>query len=185
LRRSEWYERKTDIANKYLYAEDGQNAFSVEASLRAVSLAGTNALVELSQIEWPITASQCRGESLLKLRVFWTSIRWKILIISSLFSVGSVTMVTCFSIAVLNVVIRRESAYQIEARIKIMVDSHMGLINPILDRVQGCQYASDSALSAAFTEHLNTTWPGQSIVTIDSQGVPRNAPGRLVCFMQM
>jgi len=112
----------------------------------------------------------------LKLGKFWTSIRWKILIISSLFSVGSVIMVTCFSIAVLNMVIRRESAYQIEARIKIMVDSHMGLMNPVLDRVQGCQYASYSALITSFTEHLNATWPGsQSAVTILSTGVPHNA----------
>jgi serine phosphatase RsbU (regulator of sigma subunit) len=112
----------------------------------------------------------------MKLGKFWTAIRWKILIIFSLFSVGSVIMVTCFSIAVLNVLIRRESAYQIEARIKVMVESHMSLMDPVLDRVQGCQYASDSALITAFTEHLNATWPGsQSIVTILSTGVPHNA----------
>jgi serine phosphatase RsbU (regulator of sigma subunit) len=112
----------------------------------------------------------------LKLGSFWTSIRWQILIISSLFSVGSVIMVTCFSIAVLNVVIRRESAYQVEARIKIMVDSHIGLMDPVLSKVEGCQYASDSALFTAFTEHLNATWPGsQSIVTILSHGGPQNA----------
>jgi serine phosphatase RsbU (regulator of sigma subunit) len=112
----------------------------------------------------------------LKLGKFWTAIRWKILIIFSLFSVGSVIMVTCFSIAVLNVLIRRESAYLIEERIKIMVDNHISLMNPVLDRVQGCQYASDSPLFTAFTEHLNATWPGsQSIVTILSTGVPHKA----------
>jgi serine phosphatase RsbU (regulator of sigma subunit) len=112
----------------------------------------------------------------LKLGKFWTTIRWKILIIFSLFGVGSVIMVTCFSIAVLNVVIRRESAYLIEERIKIMVESHKSIMDPVLDRVQGCEYASDSALFAAFTEHLNATWAGsQSSVTILPTGVPHNA----------
>jgi serine phosphatase RsbU (regulator of sigma subunit) len=106
---------------------------------------------------------------------FWTSLRWKILVISSLFSVGSVVIVTCFSIAVLNVLIRRESAYLIEERIKIMVESHKSIMDPVLDRVQGCQYASDSALFTAFAEHLNATWPdSQSIVTILSTRVPHN-----------
>jgi serine phosphatase RsbU (regulator of sigma subunit) len=98
------------------------------------------------------------------------------LIIFSLFSVGSVIMVTCFSIVVLNALIRRESAYLIEERIKIMVESHLSLMDPILDKVQGCQYASDSALFTAFTEHLNATWPGsQSIVRILSTGDLHNA----------
>src|ERR1700744_461366 len=100
----------------------------------------------------------------LKLGKFWTAIRWKILIIFSLFSVGSMIMVSCFSIAVLNALIRRESAYLIEERIKIMVDSHMSLMDPVLDKVQGCQYASDSALFTAFTEHLNATWPGSQSI---------------------
>jgi len=52
----------------------------------------------------------------------------------------------------------------------------MSLMNPVLDRLQGCQYASDSALITAFTEHLNATWPGsQSIVTILPTGVPHKA----------
>ena len=42
---------------------------------------------------------------------FWAAIRWKILIIFSFFSVISVILVTCLSIAILNVLIRRESAY--------------------------------------------------------------------------
>jgi serine phosphatase RsbU (regulator of sigma subunit) len=112
----------------------------------------------------------------LKLGKFWATIRWKILIIFSLFSVGSVIMVACFSIAVLNVVIRRESAYLIEERIKIMVESHKSIMDPVLDRVQGCEYASDSALFTAFTEHLNATWAGsQSSVTILPTGVSHNA----------
>jgi serine phosphatase RsbU (regulator of sigma subunit) len=49
-------------------------------------------------------------------------------------------------------------------------------MDPVLDKVQGCQYSSDSDLFSAFTEHLNATWPGsQSIVTILSPGVLHNA----------
>jgi predicted membrane protein len=60
----------------------------------------------------------------LKLGKFWSAIRWKVLIIFSLFfSVSSAIIGTCFSIAVLNVLIRRESAYLIEERIKIIVES--------------------------------------------------------------
>jgi serine phosphatase RsbU (regulator of sigma subunit) len=106
----------------------------------------------------------------------WTEIRWKILIIFSLFSIGSMITVTCFAIAVLNVLIRRESSYLIEERIKVIVESRKSLMDPVLDRVQGCQYASDSALFTAFTEDLNATWPGsQSIVTIFSTGVLHSA----------
>lgn len=84
--------------------------------------------------------------------------------------------VTCFSIAVLNLLIRRESAYLIEERIKVIVESRKSLLDPVLDKVQGCQYSSDSALFSAFTDHLNAAWPGsQSIVTILSAGVLRNA----------
>jgi sigma-B regulation protein RsbU (phosphoserine phosphatase) len=105
-----------------------------------------------------------------------SEIRWKILIIFSLFSVGSMIAATCFSIAVLNVLIRRESSYLIEERIKVIVESRKSLMDPVLDKVQGCQYAADSALFIAFTEQLNATWPGsQSIVTILSTGVFHNA----------
>jgi serine phosphatase RsbU (regulator of sigma subunit) len=111
----------------------------------------------------------------LKLENPWTEIRWKILIIFSVFSFGSVVAITCFSIAVLNVLIRRESSYLIEERIKVIAESRKNVIDPVLDKVQGCQYGSDSALFAEFTEHLNATWPGsQSIVTILSTGAVHN-----------
>ena len=72
------------------------------------------------------------------LRKAWGTIRWKMLIIFSFFSIVSVAMVTCFSIALLNVVIRRESAYLIEERIKIIVESREGVIDPALDRTEAC-----------------------------------------------
>jgi serine phosphatase RsbU (regulator of sigma subunit) len=114
----------------------------------------------------------------LKLGTFWTAIRWKILIIISLSSVVPVIMVTSFSIAVLNVLMRRESAYLIEERVKVIVESRKGLMDPVLDKVHGCQYASDSAFFTAFTEQLNATWPAsQSIVTIlSTKALHRAAP---------
>jgi hypothetical protein len=112
----------------------------------------------------------------LKLEKFWSAIRWKILIIFSLFSVSSAIMGTCFSIAAVNALIRRESAYLIEERIKIMVESHMSLMDPVLDKVQGCQNASNSDLVTGFTQYLNATWPGsQSTVTILSTGALHKA----------
>ena len=114
---------------------------------------------------------------LLKLKGSWAAIRWKILIIFTFFSIVSVIMVTCFSVAVLNVVIRRESAYLIEERIKVILESRKGLADPVLNRAHGCQNASTSTLSAEFTEHLNAEWPGsRSTISILPAGGPM-APG--------
>src|ERR1700743_3454935 len=84
-------------------------------------------------------------------------------------------MVTCFSIAVLNALIRRESAYLIEERIRIMVESHLSIMDPVIDRIRDCKYKADSTLFTTFTEHLNATWPGsQSIVTVISARTPND-----------
>jgi hypothetical protein len=47
-----------------------------------------------------------------------------------------VITVACFSIAVVNVLLRRESAYLIEERIKVIVESRKSLMDPILDKIQ-------------------------------------------------
>jgi serine phosphatase RsbU (regulator of sigma subunit) len=96
----------------------------------------------------------------LKLKKARASIRWKMMIIFSFFSMVSVAMITCFSIVLLNVVIRRESAFLIEERIKVIVESRKGIIDPVLNRIDGCEYGSNLALFALFTEHLNASWPG-------------------------
>jgi serine phosphatase RsbU (regulator of sigma subunit) len=89
------------------------------------------------------------------------------LLLFSFFSITSVVMVTCLSIAVINLLIRRESAYLIEERIKVIVESRKGLVDAALDRVQSCEDASDSALDTTFKEHLNAEWPGtESIVRV-------------------
>jgi serine phosphatase RsbU (regulator of sigma subunit) len=109
----------------------------------------------------------------LKLSNAWASIRWKMMIIFSFFSIVSVAMITCFSIAVLNVVIRRESAFLIEERIKVIVESRKGIIDPVLNRVEGCEYASNAVLFSIFTDHLNASWPGSHAVV---SMLPLDAP---------
>jgi hypothetical protein len=118
------------------------------------------------------------------LRNSWTAIKWKILLIFSFFSIVSVIMATGLSIAVLNVLIRRESAYLIEERIKVIVESRKGLVKPVLDRVQGCQDASSSALLIVFAERLNAEWPGsQSVVSVLPPGGIHAADP--VCLMRL
>ena len=112
----------------------------------------------------------------LKLSSAWASIRWKMMIIFSFFSIVSVAMITCFSIALLNVVIRRESAFLIEERVKVIVDSRKGIIDPVLNRIDGCEYASNAALFSLFTEDLNESWPGsQTVVSMLPLEVPPGA----------
>ncbi len=95
----------------------------------------------------------------------WSAVRWKMLIIFAFFSVLSTFLVACFSVAVLNVVIRRESAYLIEERINGIVDSCKRLTASLLERVQGCQ--APAANSPLLTEYPGAVWPGdQSLVTV-------------------
>ncbi len=112
----------------------------------------------------------------------WAGVRWKMMIIFSFFSVVSVAMITCFFIALLNVVIRRESAFLIEERIKVIVDSRKRIIDPVLKRIDGCDYSSNATLFSLFTEYMNASWPGsQTVVSMLPRGVPPvvNAPWQL------
>jgi len=80
-------------------------------------------------------------------------------------------MITCFSIALLNVLIRRESAYLIEERIKEIVDGGEGIMDPVLDRIEGCEYASNAAHFVLLTERLNATRPSsQSLMSVLPSG---------------
>jgi len=106
---------------------------------------------------------------LLSMKHSWGAIRWKMLIIFAFFSVISMILVARFAVAVLNVVIRRESAYLIEERIKVIVDSRKKLTDSLVDRVSGCQWpVSDSPL---FTEYMDAAWPeSQSLVSVLPKG---------------
>jgi serine phosphatase RsbU (regulator of sigma subunit) len=106
---------------------------------------------------------------LLNVKHSWGAIRWKMLIIFAFFSVISMILVACFAVAVLNVVIRRESACLIEEGIKVIVDSRKKLTDSLVDRVSGCQGpVSDSPL---FTEYMGAAWPeSQSLVSVLPKG---------------
>jgi hypothetical protein len=81
-------------------------------------------------------------------------------------------LVACFSVAVLNVVIRRECAHFMEERINGIVDNRKRLTPSLLDRVPGCHApASNSPL---FTEYSGAVWPGsESPMTVLPEGVTR------------
>src|SRR5260370_28040504 len=107
-------------------------------------------------------------------RKFWTRIRWKMLIIFAFCSIASMFLVGCFSVAVLNVVIRRESAYFIEERINGIVDNHKRLTSFLLDQVQGCD-APTSRLSL-LSDYSRAVWPGaETSITLLPKGATSEA----------
>src|SRR5262249_37521499 len=74
----------------------------------------------------------------LQLKSTWGAIRWKMLAIFVFFSVISMILVACFAVAVLNGVIRRETAYLLEERIKMVVYERKELIDSAKGGVRGC-----------------------------------------------
>jgi serine phosphatase RsbU (regulator of sigma subunit) len=103
-------------------------------------------------------------------RKLWRTIRWKVLIIFAFFSVISTFLITCFSIAVVNVVIRRESTYLIEERIKGIIDTCQRLTPALVQRVQGCH--APAVNSPPFADYPGAVWPGgQTLVAVLPKGV--------------
>jgi serine phosphatase RsbU (regulator of sigma subunit) len=82
----------------------------------------------------------------LKLKRSWGAIRWKMLIIFVFFSVISMILVGCFAVALLNVVIRRESAYLVEERIKLVVYERKELIDSVKGGVHACLESQSNSL---------------------------------------
>jgi hypothetical protein len=110
-----------------------------------------------------------------RIKKSWGEVRWKMLIIFAFFSVISTLLVTCFSIAVLNVVVRRESSYLIEERINGIVDSCKRLTSFLLERVHGCQ--TPAINSPLFTEYPGAVWPGaQTLVAVLPKGGASHDP---------
>ncbi|HEX8894867.1 MAG TPA: HAMP domain-containing protein, partial [Terriglobales bacterium] len=97
----------------------------------------------------------------LRLKRSWGAIRWKMLIIFVFFSVVSMILVGCLAVAVLNVVIRRESAYLLEERIKVVVDQRKQLIDSVEDSIHSCP-ASQSNLLQPIGE-TNGEWPENQV----------------------
>jgi serine phosphatase RsbU (regulator of sigma subunit) len=100
----------------------------------------------------------------------WGEVRWQMLIIFAFFSVISTSLVTFFSVAVLNVVIRRESTYLIEERVNGIVDNRKNLTRFVLGQIQGCQAPASN--SPIFADYLDAVWPGsESSVRVLPKGV--------------
>ena len=106
---------------------------------------------------------------LLKLKRSWGAIRWKMLIIFVFFSVISMILVGCFAVAVLNVVIRRESAYLIEERIKVVVDERKELIDSVKGGVHACPESRSNSLQPI--GHLDGVWPENPGYGVALEGV--------------
>lgn len=109
----------------------------------------------------------------------WGAVRWKVLVLFVFFSFTSMFLVGCFSIAVLNVVIRRESAYLIEERVDGIVDNRKRLTSFVLKQVQSCDAPVSN--SPMFAEYLHALWPGsESTITVLPKGMTReHRPGWL------
>lgn len=82
----------------------------------------------------------------LKLKRSWGAIRWKMLTIFVFFSIISMILVGCFAVAILNVVIRRESAYLIEERIKTIVYERKELTDSVKSGVYVCPEPRSNSL---------------------------------------
>jgi serine phosphatase RsbU (regulator of sigma subunit) len=122
------------------------------------------------------TSCGCPGQQLklamrvsLNIKRLWSAIRWKMLIIFGFFSVISMGLVACFSIALLNVVIRRENAYLVEERIKALVDNDRRLAAALVDQVGGCNLTPSKP--PAVVEHPRGPWLGAQVtVTVLPKG---------------
>jgi len=96
----------------------------------------------------------------LNLRHSRGAIRWKMLTIFVFFSVISMILVGCVAVALLNVVIRRESAYLVEERIKVVVDQRKELIDSVKGGVDSCPEPRLNSLQS------NDVWPASQVTVL-------------------
>src|SRR5712671_6467517 len=113
----------------------------------------------------------------LKLQCFWGAIRWKMLTIFVFFSVVSMILVGCFAVAVLNVVIRRESAYLVEERIKLVVSERKDLIDSVKGGVHACSEPRSNSLQ--LSGHLDGVWPKNQVTVLPWRESGRSEPAWL------
>jgi hypothetical protein len=85
------------------------------------------------------------------------------LAIFAFFSIVSTLLVACLSIALVNVVIRRETAYLIEERIKMFVDNQRSPDGPLRSQNHGCDgEASDTLEVTRLSGLLQAAKPSMS-----------------------
>ncbi len=98
-------------------------------------------------------------------------IRWKMLVIFVFFGVLSTMLLGVFSLALLNVVVRRESAYLIEEQIKAIVEYDARLNTSVLNR-KG--WNAPGAGFHLITGYLSAVWPeSQTVVKTGSGARPK------------
>jgi serine phosphatase RsbU (regulator of sigma subunit) len=92
-----------------------------------------------------------------KVREAWGATRWKMLLILVLFGVLSTLLIGAVSVALLNVVVRRESSYLIEERVRAMIETDARINKSTLGRVQDgfAPLASVQTIS----RYLSAVWP--------------------------
>jgi len=93
------------------------------------------------------------------------------------FSVVSMILVGCFAIAVLNVVIRRESAYLVEERIKLVVSERKELIDSVKGGVHACTEPRSNSLQ--LSGHLDGVWPKNQVTVLPWRESSRSEPAWL------
>jgi hypothetical protein len=110
------------------------------------------------------------------IKYYWGAIRWKMLIIFAFFSVVSTILIGALSVAVLNVVIRRESAYLIEERIKTVVDNYKRFTPSLADGID--LPASNLPL---VPQHSRSVWgDSQTLITVvPEEAIDRDRPSWL------
>jgi serine phosphatase RsbU (regulator of sigma subunit) len=107
------------------------------------------------------------------------SIRWQMLILFAFFSVLSTFLVACFAVAVLNVVIRRESAYFVEERINGIVDISRDVTTAFANGVRGCDARAPDP--PGIGEYASSVWPGSQrfLAVLPKGSASRNKPAWL------
>jgi serine phosphatase RsbU (regulator of sigma subunit) len=94
----------------------------------------------------------------------WGAIRSKMLIIFVFFSIISIVLVGCLAVAVLNVVIRRETAYLIEERIKVIEDDRKELIDSTKSGARACPESRPDSLQRV--GYMDDVWPKSQVTVL-------------------
>jgi serine phosphatase RsbU (regulator of sigma subunit) len=87
----------------------------------------------------------------------WGTIRWRMLLILVLFGLFSTLLIAAVSVAVLNVVVRRESSYLIEERMRAMIETDARVNRSTVGRVE--EGVAPLASVQTIARYLSAVWP--------------------------
>ena len=117
----------------------------------------------------------------LQLKRTWGAIRWKMLVIFVFFSIISMILVGCLAVALLNVVIRRESAYLLEERIKMIVYERTELIDSVKDGVSACSEPRPNSLQSLGQQ--DGVRPRINVMVLPWSESGKSIPGTIQAFL--